>query len=100
MVVCCSAEAKYRAMAHTACEILWVHSLLRDIGLDVPSTMKMHCDNQATIFIASNPVFHERTKHIEVDYHFIRDLLMKKEIITPYIKSVDQLSDILTKPLA
>ena len=60
----------------------------------------MYCHNQATIFIANNPVFHERTKYIEVDCHFNRDLLMKKQIVTPFVRSVDQLGDILTKPLA
>uniref|UniRef100_A0A2N9EWV2 Integrase catalytic domain-containing protein n=1 Tax=Fagus sylvatica TaxID=28930 RepID=A0A2N9EWV2_FAGSY len=95
-----SAEAEYRAMAHIASEMLWVHSLLCDLGIDVPTPMQMFCDNQAAIFIANNPVFHERTKHIEVDYHFIRDLLTQKQIAIPYVRSDDQLDDILTKPLA
>ena len=62
--------------------------------------MKMYCDNQSVIFIASNSVFHERTKHIEVDCHFIRDLVIKKYVITSYVRFEDQLGDILTKPLA
>lgn len=95
-----SAKAEYCAMAHTASEMLWVRSLLSDFGLTAPTPMDMYCDNQATIFIANNPVFHERTKHIEVDCHFIRDLLLRRELATPYIHSDDQLSDILTKPLA
>ena len=66
-----SAEAEYCVMAHTASEMLWVRSLLRDLGIDVSTPMQMFCNNQATIFIANNPVFHERTKHIEVDCHFI-----------------------------
>jgi hypothetical protein len=65
-------------MAHTTSEMLWVRSLLCDLGLDVPTPMQMHCDNQAAIFIANNPVFQDCTKHIDVDYHFIRDLLMQK----------------------
>lgn len=71
-----SAEAEYRAMAHTTSELLWVRSLLYDMGIVVPAPMAMYCDNQAAIFIANNPVFHERTKHIEVNCHFIRDLLL------------------------
>lgn len=87
-------------MAHTASEMLWVHALLRDIGIDVSVPLEMYCDNQAAIFIANNPVFYERTKHIKVDCHFIGDSLLRKELITPYVRSSDQLGDILTKPLA
>jgi hypothetical protein len=99
VVACSSADAEYHAMAHTASEMLWVCSLLRDLGIDVPTPMQMFCDNQAVIFIANNPIFHEHTKHIEVDCHFIRDLLMRQQIVTPYVRSNDQLGDILTKPL-
>ncbi len=95
-----SAEAEYRAMAHIASKMLWVRSLLRDLGIDVSTPMQMFCDNQATIFIANNPVFHERTKYIKVDCHFIQDLLTQKQIAIPYVRSDDQLGDILTKPLA
>ena len=95
-----SAESEYRAMAHTASEMLWVRSLLQDFGIVVPTPMSMYCDNQAAIFIANNPVFHERTKHIEVDCHFIRDLLLRKQIATPFVRSDSQLGDIFTKPLA
>lgn len=69
-----SAEAEYHAMAHTTCEMLWVCSLLCEMGVDVFSPMHMNCDNQPAIFITSNPVFHERTKHVEVDFHFIQNL--------------------------
>ena len=95
-----SAEAEYRAISHTASEMLWVRSLLRDLGIDVSTHMQMFCDNQAAIFITNNPVFHERTKHIEVDCHFIRDLLMRKQIAIPYVRFNDQLGDTLMKPLA
>lgn len=73
-----NAEAEYCAMAHIACEILWVCYLLRDMGVDVLSPMHMNCDNHASIFLDSNPKFHERTKHIVVDCHFICDILMQK----------------------
>ncbi|KAL0313829.1 UNVERIFIED_CONTAM: AT-rich interactive domain-containing protein 5 [Sesamum angustifolium] len=64
-----SAEAEYRAMAHTTSEILWLKNLLKELGFMYDDPVPMHCDNQAAIHIASNPIFHERTKHIEGNGH-------------------------------
>nr|KYP54748.1 Copia protein [Cajanus cajan] len=61
--------------------------------------MKLYYDNQIAFHIASNLVFHERTKHIEIDCHFIREKLLSKELITEFISSNDQLANILTKYL-
>ena len=94
-----SAEAEYRAMASTASELTWIKQLLADMGIKHNIPMKMFCDNQAARHIASNPVFHERTKHIEVDCHFIREKIQAKEIETPFVRSEDQLADIFTKGL-
>ncbi|CAH9073771.1 unnamed protein product [Cuscuta epithymum] len=80
-----SAESKYRAMAQSACEIMWIGHLLSEIGLKTPMPAKLWCDNQAAIHIANNPVFHERTKHIEVDCHFIREKIQKGLISTGYV---------------
>ncbi|XP_026411203.1 uncharacterized protein LOC113306489 [Papaver somniferum] len=68
-----SAEAEYRSMASTTCEIVWLRALLKELGCLPSQPAKMFCDNQAAIQIASNPIFHEHTKHIEVDCHFIRE---------------------------
>jgi hypothetical protein len=94
-----SAEAEYRAMASTASELIWVKQLLMDIGIETRDPMKIFCDNQAARHIALNPVFHERTKHIEVDCHIIREKVQSKEIETMYVKSGDQLADMFTKGL-
>jgi hypothetical protein len=68
-----SSEAEYRTMVSTASELVWIKQLLEDLGIKIESPMKMHYDNQVARHIASNPVFHERTKHIEVDCHFVRE---------------------------
>lgn len=96
-----SAEAEYRAMAAATSEINWLRLLLQELGFNSNNrATQLFCDNQAAIQIASNLVFHERTKHIEVDCHFIREKILNKIIETPYIRSSDQLADIFTKALA
>jgi len=64
-------EAEYRDMAHTACEIVWLKNLLMELDFRQHGLMPIHCDNQSAIYIAQNSVFHEMTKHIEVDCHFV-----------------------------
>ena len=82
-----SAEAEYRAMAHTLCELMWIKHLLEELRFVVKLPMTMHCDNQAAIYIASNPVFHERTKHMEVDCHITREKVEDGIIATPYVST-------------
>ncbi|KAK4390758.1 Retrovirus-related Pol polyprotein from transposon RE2 [Sesamum angolense] len=94
-----SVEAEYRAMAHTTSEILWLKNLRKELGFMYDDPVPMHCDNQAAIHIASNPIFHERTKHIEVDCHFVREAVMSQEICTPFTPSSEQRADIFTKAL-
>ncbi|KAL0311158.1 UNVERIFIED_CONTAM: Retrovirus-related Pol polyprotein from transposon RE2 [Sesamum angustifolium] len=94
-----SAEAEYRAMAHTTSEILWLKNLLKELGFMYDDPVPMHCDNQAAIHIDSNPIFHERTKHIEVDCHFVREAVMSQKICIPFTPSSKQRADIFTKTL-
>jgi len=71
-----SVEAEYRAMASTCYEIVWLLALLGDLGLSQLTPVTLYCDNQAALHISANLVFHKRTKHIEVDCHYIRDQLV------------------------
>ncbi|CAM8881042.1 unnamed protein product [Rhodiola kirilowii] len=94
-----SAESEYRAMSTSTCEIVWIHQFLTEIGLKVSVPAKLWCDNQAALHISSNPVFHERTKHIEIDCHFVREKVQLGLITTGYMKTEDQLGDLFTKAL-
>lgn len=92
-----SAEVEYRSIALTTCEVTWLVSLLKDLGLKKLPPVDLKCDNQAALFIAANPVFHERTKHIEVDLHFVRDKVQDGLIKPSYVSTRLQLADVLTK---
>ncbi|RVW51817.1 Retrovirus-related Pol polyprotein from transposon TNT 1-94 [Vitis vinifera] len=94
-----SAESEYRAMAQATCEIIWIHQLLCEVGMKCTMPAKLWCDNQAALHIAVNPVYHERTKHIEVDCHFIREKIEENLVSTGYVKTGEQLGDIFTKAL-
>ncbi|RVX18354.1 Retrovirus-related Pol polyprotein from transposon RE1 [Vitis vinifera] len=94
-----SAEVGYRAMALTTCELIWLKHLLRELRFGKDEQMKLICDNQAALHITSNPVFHERTKHIEIDCHFIREKIASGCVATSFVNSNDQLADIFTKSL-
>ena len=94
-----SAEAEYRAMALATCELIWLRHLLQELRFGKDEQMKLICDNQAALHIASNPVFHERTRHIEVDCHFIREKIALGCMTTSFVNSNDQLADIFIKSL-
>lgn len=92
-----SSEAEYRGMASAASEITWLIRLLADIGVTDLLPVTLHCDNQSAIQIAKNPVFHECTKHIEIDCHFTLDKVMEGLIQLSYLATQSQLADVFTK---
>lgn len=92
-----TAEAEYRAMAHATSEVVWLRWLLSDMGVSLSSSTPLYCDNKSAIQIAHNSVFHERTKHIEIDCHFVRHHLQSGTITLPFVSSTLQLADFFTK---
>ena len=94
-----SIEAEYRAMSTACSEIVWLRGLLEELGFPQTTSTPLHADNTSAIQIATNPVFHERTKHIEVDCHSIRDTLESRVISLPRISSDLQVADVFTKAL-
>uniref|UniRef100_A0A2N9HQF4 Reverse transcriptase Ty1/copia-type domain-containing protein n=1 Tax=Fagus sylvatica TaxID=28930 RepID=A0A2N9HQF4_FAGSY len=94
-----STEAEYRAFADTTAELLWLRWLLQDLDIDCSTTVPIHCDNRSAIQIAHNDVFHERTKHIEIDCHFVRHHLLQGTLQLHSVSSQNQLADIFTKPM-
>ena len=94
-----SAEAEYRAMALATCALIWLKHLLQELRFGKDEQMKLICDNQAALHISSNLVFHERTKHIEVYYHFIIEKIASGCMTNSFVNSNEQLADIFTKSL-
>ena len=94
-----STEAEYKALAHTAADIAWIRYILKDLGvfLDAPPTI--HCDNMSAIALSANPVFHSRIKHLDTDYHFVRERVQQGDLEVLYIPTEEQTADVLTKGL-
>ncbi|XP_071715239.1 uncharacterized protein [Rutidosis leptorrhynchoides] len=94
-----SCESKYRAMANTAAEILWLTHLLRELHVLPYGHPTLLCDNCSAIFLSRNPFSHKRAKHIDIDYHFVRELVLSGKLHTKYVSNNLQLADIFTKSL-
>ncbi|XP_050119416.1 uncharacterized mitochondrial protein AtMg00810-like [Malus sylvestris] len=94
-----STEAEYRSLANTAAEISWVCKILFDLSFPLLRTPVIFCDNKSAIALAFNPVFHARTKHVELDYHFIREKVLLGQIDVQHVNTLSQIADIFTKSL-
>ena len=94
-----SIEAEYHALASTAAKLYWIRMLLHDFGIFLPQHPLLWCDNVSALAMASNSVFRAQTKHIEVDYHFVREKVLRRDLLVKFISTYDQLSNLFTKGL-
>ena len=93
-----STEAEYKALANGAAEAMWVDTLLQELGVARQRVPILWCDNLGATYLTANPVFHARTKHIEIDFHFVRERVADGALEVRFISSDDQLADVFTKP--
>ncbi|KAI5352184.1 hypothetical protein L3X38_005075 [Prunus dulcis] len=94
-----STESEYHALSHACAETTWLCSLLHELGVSLRFPVQLFCDNLSTTYMAANPVFHARTRHIELDYHFVREKVARGSHQVCFVPSVDQPADLFKKAL-
>ncbi|CAL1372394.1 unnamed protein product [Linum trigynum] len=95
-----STECEYRALATLASEAIWLQALLTELGRSPSMAPVLWCDNLGATYLAHNPVFHTRSKHLEIEFHFVRDRVNKQQLHVRHLPATDQLAYVLTKPLS
>ena len=95
-----STESEYKALADTVVELTWLQALLRELQVPLKAVPTLWCDNLGATYLSANPVFHARTKHVEVDFHFVREKVAQGQLSVQFISTNDQIADIFTKPLS
>jgi hypothetical protein len=93
-------EAEYKVVANATAEIMWIQTLLKEIGIPSPRAARLWCDNMGVKYLSSNIVFHARTNHIEVDFHFVRERVLSNQLQIDFVPTGDQVADAFTKGLA
>ncbi len=92
-----SAEAEYRGVANVVSESCWLRNLLLELYCPIQKATLVYCDNVSAIYLSGNPVQHQRTKHIEMDIHFVREKVARGEVLVHHVPSRYQIADIFTK---
>lgn len=95
-----STESEYKALADTVAELTWLQTLLNELRVPMKKVPTLWCDNLGATYLSANPVFHARTKHVEVDFHFVREKVAQGRLSVQFISTEDQIADIFTKPLS
>lgn len=99
IVTLSTCEAEYVSAASSVCHATWLRRLLKTIHFPQEEATAIFIDNKSAIALAKNPVFHDRSKHIDTRYHYIRESVEKKEVELVYVSTKDQIADIFTKAL-
>jgi histone deacetylase 1/2 len=94
-----STEAEYKSLANATTEMIWVEALLKELGIKIRCPPWLWCDNLGATYLCANPVFHARAKHIEIDFHFVREKVARKQLEIRFVSTKDQVADGFTKAL-
>ncbi|XP_039310741.1 secreted RxLR effector protein 161-like [Solenopsis invicta] len=100
IVATSTTDAEYVAAYDATKEVVWSRQLLKDIGVEQFEPTTLFCDNAATQKLIENPIFHRKSKHVDIKFHYTRELVKQKQIKIQHVSTQSQLADILTKPLA
>ena len=93
-------EAEYITLSVEVREVVWLHKLLTDLFNHEMDLTTIHCDNESCVNISENLVFHDKSKHIEIKYHYIKDVVQIKIVHMQYLSTHEQIANIFTKPLS
>lgn len=93
-----SIEAEYKALSSDTCEAIWLRKILEDVGETQQIPTIIRCDNQSTIKLKNDPIYHARTKHIDIQHHFVREKVKSKEIDLSCCNTNENVANIFTKP--
>jgi len=99
VVALSTTKAEYMAATHASKEAVWLQRLCSNMGL-VQGAIRIDCDSQSAIFLAKNPAYHSKTKHIDVQYHFVRDMIEDKKVLLVKVDTLKNTADALTKSVS